>query len=148
VLADNRVTRVYHSTTILLPDGRILHTGSGDGAELPRELNAEVFSPPYLFRGARPSVSGAPEAVAYGQQFFIATPAAGQVVRATLVRLGSTTHGFDQNQRFLELPLARSGGGLTVTAPSSPNLAPPGHYLLFVLGFDGAPSIGTVLRLN
>jgi hypothetical protein len=148
LLADNRVTRVYHSTTILLPDGRILHTGSGDGAELPRELNAEVFSPPYLFRGVRPSVSGAPGAVAYGQQFFVATPDAGQVVRATLVRLGSTTHGFDQNQRFLELTLARSAGGLTLAAPSGPNLAPPGHYLLFVLDSDGVPSVGLVLRLN
>ncbi|MFL5401748.1 MAG: hypothetical protein ACJ8BF_02910, partial [Gemmatimonadales bacterium] len=50
LLASNRINRVYHSTTLLLPDGRLLHTGSGDGPGLPRELNAELFSPPYLFR--------------------------------------------------------------------------------------------------
>jgi galactose oxidase len=147
VLGSNRVTRVYHSTTLLLPDGRILHAGSGDGAGLPRELTAELYSPPYLFHGPRPSVTGAPETIGYGEQFFVGTPDAGQVVRVTLVRLGSVTHGFDQNQRFLELPLQRTAGGLSVTAPGSGNLAPPGHYLLFVLNEVGVPSVGTTLRI-
>ena len=148
LLASNQVTRVYHSTTLLLPDGRVLHTGSGDGPGLPRELNAEIFSPPYLFRGARPSIDSVPETVAYGQKFFLATPDAPRVVRATLVRLGSVTHGFDQNQRFLELSFQRAAGGLTVTAPASGSLAPPGHYQLFILSSDGVPSAGKVLRFG
>ena len=146
--ASNRVTRVYHGTTLLLPDGRILHSGSGDGAGLPRELSAEIFSPPYLFRGARPAISSAPDAVSYGQQFLVATPDAGRVVRATLVRLASVTHGFDQNQRFLELPLARVAGGLGLTAPANGNLAPPGHYLLFILNSAGAPSPARIIQLG
>ncbi len=148
VLASNQVTRVYHSTTLLLPDGRILHSGSGDGPGLPRELNAEIFAPPYLFRGPRPSIDSVPENVAYGQQFFLGTPDAPRVVRATLVRLGSVTHGFDQNQRFLQLSFQRAAGGLTVTAPASGSLAPPGHYLLFILSSDGVPSGGKVLRFG
>lgn len=148
ILASNAVTRVYHSTSLLLPDGRVLHTGSGDGVGLPRELNAELFSPPYLFWGSRPSITEAPASIAYGEQFFVATPEGARVVRATLVRLGSVTHGFDQNQRFLELPLRRAAGGLTVTAPSTASLAPPGHYLFFILGSNGVPSIGRIVRVS
>ena len=148
VLASNQVTRVYHSTTLLLPDGRVLHSGSGDGVGLPRELNAELFSPPYLFRGPRPSIDSAPEAVAYSQEFFVATPDAPRVVRATLVRLGSVTHGFDQNQRFLEVSFQRAAGGLMVTAPASGRLAPPGHYLMFVINEKGVPSPGRIVRIS
>ena len=149
LLASSEVIRVYHSTTLLLPDGRVLHTGSGDGAGLPRELNAEIFSPPYLFvPGVRPLILEAPGSVTYGQSFYLATPDAPQVVRATLLRLGSVTHGFDQNQRFLELPLQRAAGGLTVTAPASGRLAPPGDYLLFILSGLGIPSIAKVVRIG
>ena len=52
--ASAAVSRVYHSTTMLLPDGRLLHAGGGDGANLPRELSAELFTPPYLLRGCAP----------------------------------------------------------------------------------------------
>lgn len=147
-LASNRVTRVYHSTTLLLPDGRILHTGSGDGPGLPRELNAELFSPPYLFRGPRPVISGVPEAIGYRENFFLATAEPGRMVRATLIRLGSVTHGFDQDQRFIELTIRRTAGGLTISAPASGAWAPPGPYLIFVLDGDGVPSVARVLRLG
>ncbi len=146
--AGNRIARVYHSTTLLLPDGRILHTGSGDGGGLPRELNAEIFSPPYLFQGDRPAITEAPETIGYGQQFVIATPDAGRVVRATLIRLASVTHAFDQNQRLLELPLTRVAGGLGLTAPASGNLAPPGHYMVFILNSAGTPSLARIIRLG
>jgi len=144
----NRVTRVYHSTTLLLPDGRILHTGSGDGAGLPRELSAEIFSPPYLFRGARLAITSAPDVAGYGQQFVVATPDAGRAVRATLVRLASVTHGFDQSQRFLELSLKRVAGGLGLTAPANGSLAPPGPYLLFILNSAGVPSLARIIQLG
>lgn len=147
-LAGNRVPRVYHSTTLLLPDGRVLHGGSGDGVGLPRELTAEILSPPYLFRGPRPSIEAAPEAVGYGERFYVATVDAPRIVRATLVRLGSVTHGFDQNQRFLELSFQRAAGGLTVTAPSSGSVAPPGHYMLFFLDGNGVPSQARIVRID
>lgn len=148
VLAGNRVTRVYHSTTLLLPDGRILHSGSGDGVGLPRELTAEIFSPPYLFRGPKPSIEAAPKAVGYGEQFFVATGDAPRVVQATLVRLGSVTHGFDQNQRFLALVFQRAAGGLTVTAPATGSAAPPGHYMLFIFNRNGVPSKASIVRIG
>jgi hypothetical protein len=148
LLATGRVTRVYHSTTLLLPDGRVLHAGSGDGPGLPRELSAEIFSPPYLFRGPRPTITDSPSAVGYGQQFFLASPNAGQTVRVTLVRLGSVTHAFDQSQRFIELDFRKTAGGVTVTGPGSNTVAPPGPYLIFILNGDGVPSVGSIMRVG
>jgi hypothetical protein len=112
VLASNQVNRVYHSTTILLGDGRLLHTGSGDGPGLPRELNAELFSPPYLFQGSRPVILSSPGVIGYGHEFMLTTDDAGEVVRVTLLGLSSVTHAFDQNQRFVELGLRKVAGGV------------------------------------
>jgi hypothetical protein len=148
LLASNQIGRVYHSSSLLLPDGRILHAGSGDGPGLPRELSAEIFSPPYLFHGRRPLVQSAPRVAGYGQQFLITTPDAGNVVRTTLVRLGSVTHAFDQSQRFLELSFRRVAGGLSVAAPANGVIAPPGPYLLTVLNDAGVPSISSIILIH
>jgi hypothetical protein len=147
-LASGEVTRVYHSTSLLLPDGRVLHAGSGDGPGVPRELSAEIFSPPYMFQGLQPTIADAPNALGYGEQFFVGTPDAGQVTRVTLVRLGSVTHAFDQSQRFLELTFRRTAGGLSVTGPASNTLAPPGPYLLFILNGTGVPSTAAIVRIG
>ena len=59
--------REYHSTALLLPDGRVLMAGGG---QLPGRAtniyNGEIYSPPYLFKGARPTISAAPSLVQYG----------------------------------------------------------------------------------
>jgi hypothetical protein len=146
--AGNTVSRLYHSTTLLLPDGRLLHSGSGDGGGLPRETSAELFSPPYLYHGPRPAIASTPGEIDYGSRFAVATPDAGVVTRVTLVRLGSVTHAFDQNQRFVELAFGRADGGLAVTAPAGGALAPPGHYMLFLLNADGVPSLARIIRLG
>jgi len=147
-LASNTVNRGYHTTAILLPDARVLLTGSGDGAGSPSELNAEIFSPPYLFRGPRPLISEAPAEAGYGEAFFVATPDAGRIARVSLVRLSSVTHAFDQNQRFGDLSFRKSAGGLTVTGPETSMVAPPGHYLLFILDGGGVPSPARMLRIR
>lgn len=64
------------------------------------------------------------------------------------LRLGSVTHAFDSNQRFNELSFARTTGGLNVDAPASPNLAPPGHYMLFVLNSKDVPSTARIIRIK
>jgi galactose oxidase len=148
LLASGQVDRVYHSTTILLPDGRVLHAGSGDGPGLPRELNAELFSPPYLFWGDRPVITSGPDAIGYAEDFSVVTPDAARVTRATLVRLGSVTHGFDESQRVIELGFRRIAGGLTVTAPASGAVAPPGPYMIALINSAGVPSIARMLLLR
>ena len=100
--------RGYHSTSLLLPDGRVLHTGGGDGGGVPNNFNYEVYSPPYLFKGARPVINGAtPDVVGYGQHLTLDTPDAGGIAKVTLIRLGSVTHAFDQAQRLVPLSSRR-----------------------------------------
>jgi hypothetical protein len=145
-LASNAVPRVYHSTSILLPDGRILHTGSGDAG--PDQRNAELFSPPYLFNGARPEITYAPQSAGYGTRVTVSTPQSAEITKVSLIRLGSTTHAFDMNQRFQWLSFTRLDGGLSISVPASPNRTPPGHYLLFILNGSGVPSVGRIIQVG
>jgi galactose oxidase len=146
-LASNAITRTYHGTSILLPDARVLHAGSGSRTT-PNQLNAELFSPPYLFRGARPTISSAPASVRYGTSFSVGTPQAGTIASVSWIRLGSTTHAFDMNQRFQRLSFSRQTGALTVSAPTNRNRTPPGHYLLFILNGNDVPSVARIVRLR
>ena len=148
VWASNAVTRVYHGTTVLLPDGRLLHAGSGDGANLPRELSAELYSPPYLFRGPRPAVISGPASLRYGTTSGIDTPDAGTITSVALIRLPSVTHAFDQSQRFVPVAFRRRAGGLEITAPAVSALAPPGHYMLFLVNGDGVPSVAQHVQVG
>lgn len=113
-LASTAVNRVYHSTSLLLPDGRVLHTGSGDAG--PDQRNAELFSPPYLFRGARPTITASSKQVGYGTSFKVTTPNASSITRVSFIRLGSTTHAFDMNARFQWLTFTRQADGLSIKA--------------------------------
>jgi galactose oxidase len=146
-LASNTVPRGYHSTSLLLPDGRVLHAGSGGAAGASNQLNAELFSPPYLFRGPRPVITSTPSAVRYGNQFRILTPQAAAITQVSLIRLGAVTHSFDENQRFKRLSFTADATGLTVTAPNSGNRAPPGHYMVFILNRADVPSVAKIVRI-
>jgi hypothetical protein len=147
-LASNSVNRMYHSTSILLPDGRVLLAGSGEGKKAASEFSAEFFSPPYLFQGPRPVITGAPTSVAYGGTFAVSTPDAASIAQVTLVRLGSTTHAFDQNQRLARLSFSTTATGVSVRAPANGNLAPPGHYMLVLVNGDGVPSVARIIRIH
>ena len=153
-LAANQVMRIYHSVSLLLPDGKVLHGASGDAmagdgvTPVPPQRNHEIFSPPYLFKGARPTISSLPSSVAYNQAFSVSTPNAAQVTDARWIRLGSVTHAFDMSQRANTLAFTRTATGIEITAPENPNEAPPGHYLLFILNRNGVPSEGKVVRIQ
>jgi PKD repeat protein len=147
-VASNAVSRTYHSTTLLLPDGRVLHTGSGEGSGMPDERNAEIYSPPYLFLGPRPSIADAPSEIAYGSSFSVQTAEAAEIGKVSLIRLGSVTHAFDMNQRFQSLRFIRGAGSLSISAPTSGNRAPPGHYMLFLVNTNGVPSEARVVKVG
>jgi len=133
--------RGYHSFALLLPDGRVL-SGGGDAS-----MSAEVYSPGYLFRGARPVITSAPSIVAYGQPFFVGTADAAQISRVSLVRLSSVTHAFNMNQRINRLAFSATTDGLNVAGPTNANLSPPGHYMLFILNGSGVPSVARIVRV-
>ena len=153
-LASNAINRIYHSTAILLPDARVLVAGAGENFDADtrtpdvNQFNAEIYSPPYLFRGLRPAIGSAPAAISYGSTFAVATPDAGSISTVSLVRLSSVTHSFNQNQRFMRLTFQAQTGSLSVTAPANGNLAPPGDYLLFLVNAAGVPSTGRFVNIR
>ena len=146
-LAANSVTRIYHGTSVLLPDGRVLFTGSGDAGGAVDEFNAELFSPPYLFKGPRPTITSIPATVRYGQRFTIGTPDAATIARVTWVRLGSSTHAFDMGQRFHSTQFTRAANALSVNLPANKNRIPPGHYMIFLLDPNGVPSVARIVKV-
>jgi len=148
-LASNAVTRIYHSTALLLPDGRVLHTGSGDGGGSPDERNYELYSPPYLFQGPRPAITDVtPSTVGYGQIVFVGTPDGGSIAKVTFIRLGSVTHASDMGQRMVPLTFQQVNGGLSVAIPESRTSAPPGPYMLFLVSGNGVPSEARIMLLQ
>lgn len=154
-LAPMAVKRLYHSTALLLADGRVFAGGGGQPHATGESdhFDAQFFSPPYLFRqdgtpADRPRIDDAPAEIAYGQQFFVASASASTVAQVTLVKPGSMTHAFNQSQRFAPLRFTTGSNGITATAPAGPNLAPPGHYMLFLVGANGAPSVARMLLLR
>jgi hypothetical protein len=146
-LASASVVRVYHSTAMLLPDGRVLSAGSGDGGGVTSQLSYEVFSPPYLFKGARPSYNLTASTIRYGQPFAVSTGDAASIRKVTIIRLPSTTHAFNTSQRLNTLEFEVSGGGLTVTPPAAGRIAPPGPYMLFLVNEAGVPSVAQIVTL-
>ena len=148
-MAAMHTPREYHGTAILLPDARVLVSGMGaDFGNVPNEMNAEFYSPPYLFKGARPSITQAPAQISYGTNFFISTPDAASITSAVLIRTGAVTHFFDQNTRYVPVTFQQSAGGLTISAPASANFAPPGYYMLFIVNGPGIPSIAPFVQLQ
>ncbi|MGH7724196.1 MAG: galactose oxidase-like domain-containing protein [Candidatus Eiseniibacteriota bacterium] len=149
-LAEQPTVRGYHSTAILLPDGRVLSSG---GESHNDKYLANLYCPPYLFQpngslAERPIIAGAPDTVVYGQRFTICTLEAATVSSACLIRPSATTHGFDQNQKFVPLTIRdRCTQQLIVDGPVNADHAPPGYYMLFILSDTGVPAVARWVRV-
>ncbi len=149
--------RNYHAVSLLLPDGRVWTGGGGGcGACGVNHQNAEMYYPPYLFKkdgsgllADRPSIGNAPKSMSYDESYILTTPSPDKIAKAGLVALGSVTHAFNMNQRYVPLTLERrTDATLEVSSPKNANLAPPGYYLLFIVDTDGVPSVGRIIQVQ
>ena len=147
--AAQQETRAYHSVAMLLPDGRVL--SAGDDGNAPTNTawtdSAEIYEPPYLFKGPRPTIASAPTAVDWNQGFSVSTPNA-NINRAVLIAPGATTHATDMHQRYVPLRITgRRPCTLDLASPSNANVAPPGYYMLFLVDSAGVPSVAKWVRI-
>lgn len=158
VLSSASRVREYHSSATLLPDGRVMTGGGGVCGVCTTkgylEKNIEYFSPPYLYAAGsggklatRPVIDSAPTTAAYGQPFSISSSQAGSIAKVGLVRLGAATHGDDQGQRYVPLSFTAAGSVLKANSPTTPDVAPPGYYMLFITNSAGVPSVAKIVKL-
>ncbi len=148
--------RQYHSTATLLPDGRVLVAAGEDPHEGSKLLGGkrrdirtyEIYSPPYLFRGARPEIASAPSEVRYGADFDVSVDSATPIAKVVLISPVAETHHTDTG-RFINLLVRKDEQGrLTVRAPSTSTVAPPGFYLLFAVDETGVPSVAKFVQVR
>ena len=85
---------------------------------------AQVYSPPYLFRGPQPVITNAPAAARLGQTFAVTTDRPG-MASAMLVAPGATTHGNDMHQRAVKLAVVPSAQDLWAAADIVFKVRPP-----------------------
>jgi galactose oxidase len=151
--------RTYHSTALLLPDGRVFVGGGGQCGLgcAQNHLNAEILTPPYLLNAngsaaTRPVITTASTEATLGGQITASTTSA--VTSFVLMRLSATTHTVNNDQRRIPLSIATaqagSGGAqsYTLTMPSAdPGVVLPGYYMLFALNASGVPSVSTTIQI-
>lgn len=158
LMGEATVPRLYHSTALLLPDGRVVAAGGnpeGGGSvtwEPPdpeEEMRLEIFNPPYLFKGPRPTIAPLPTEWQYGQTVTLRSPQAGNIRWISLIKNGVTTHSFDSGQRLVDVEiLSQAGGMIQARVTDNPNLAPPGWYMVFLTDNKGIPSIARWAHLT
>jgi Domain of unknown function (DUF1929) len=159
-LASMERTRQYHSTALLLPDGRLLSAGGGICGDCQRDSylqkNAEIFSPPYLFKkdgsnqlAARPTITTAPNAMRYNTTYGVLTPNSRKITKVSLVRFGGVTHSVNMDQQYQALNFTVvNNGRINVTSPNNSRIAPPGRYMMFLIDDQGVPSLAKIMRVS
>jgi large repetitive protein len=146
------VPRNYHSVALLLPDGTVISAGGGlCGGCSTNHADAQVLTPPYLLNedgtlADRPVITSAPSQVGYGSSAPVTTGS--PVAAFSLVRMGSTTHTVNNDQRRIALAFQTTGeNAYSLSIPTNPGIALPGVYMLFAMDASGVPSVAKTVRV-
>ena len=151
-LKDAYFRRNYHSTSILLPDGRILVSG-GD------VWNSEIFYPPYLFEkdwenntvlAKRPNIINMDAEIKRGELMIeVDDNINDDIDMISIVSTGATTHAQGSEQKFRSLDFKKiNKNKFLAKIPENPNELANGNYMIFVLRSNGVPSKGKIVYLN
>ena len=141
--------RSYHSTSVLLPDARVMWLGAHTETGGNTNSTAQIYSPSYLFNGPRPTVQAVAESADYSETFLVDTPEAADIASVVFIRPSATTHSTNMEQRYVPLNFTQlDADTLQVTTPSNPNIAPPGYYMMFIIDSQGIPSEAPFVRLG
>ncbi|KAG9087534.1 hypothetical protein FRC07_012795 [Ceratobasidium sp. 392] len=141
--------RLYHSVATLLPDGRVMTTGSNPNADVETRkyktnYQVEYISPPYMTK-TRPTYTSLPATWNYGQQMALTVTMPASINPPTLLcafmDLGYATHGVHMDMRMVKVPCTLSSNrkSLTVTSPPNAAVYPPGPAWVYVSA-NGVPS--------
>jgi hypothetical protein len=155
VAAAPAIGRDYHSEAVLLPDGRVATLGSNplyadknDTITAKFEQRIEIYSPPYLFRGPRPVVTGGPRRVARGGSATFTTSNPSDIQKIRLIHPSAATHDTDVAQRSIAIAFTRTPDGVHVKIPPQPGLVPLGWYMLFIDNDKGVPSVARWVQVT
>ena len=149
-VADMIWHREYHAVTLLIPDGRVITTGGTliKFQEGPTSADIEAYSPPYLFRGVRPDITGISSTQPpRGSELTLEISPETQLTSVVLMGVQTTTHWVDGGiPRRIVLSPQQNGSTVMVTLPTDPNVFPLGHYLVFAM-VDDIPSVARIVEV-
>ena len=152
LMASTTIARLYHNEAVLIPDGRVVVSGSDpEDNNYPQEYRIEVFIPPYLLSGlSKPTFTLPSSDWTYGQQitFPITLPSGNSTsARVSLIAAVAATHGNSMGQRTIFPETSCTTTSCTIVTPPNANISPPSWFLLFLL--DGpTPSTGVWIRIG
>ena len=148
LMAVQQKDRSYHSTALLLPDGRVISMGSNPTKKC-IEPTIEIFSPPYLFNGSRPKITASPETISYDETFEIELDLAEEIVKVVLMRPSALTHVTNTDQRLLELEISGiNGKKIKIHGPKNQMHMPEGYVMIFAINKEEIPSVAKFLHLS
>jgi len=161
------IPRMYHSSAILVPDGRVIISGSNPNADVdlevkyPSEYRTEAWYPSW-YSERRPQPTGLLSKYSYGGSpfdvYLSSDDLSGDVknlqnTKVVIIRPGFSTHALNMGQRYVQLDSTYTGysnntGVLHVSQlPPNPNVLAPGPAYVFVV-VNGVPSVGMEVMIG
>ncbi|MGH6795104.1 MAG: galactose oxidase-like domain-containing protein [Methylocella sp.] len=123
-----------------------------------KELNVEIYYPAYLYLkdgsgnpAPRPQIISAPSVtppLLLNQNILVTMGANDKVSRVRLIRVGADTHNFNSERRLIPMRYTQSGTQVTATLQATPEIAPPGYYMLFVFSSSGMPAVAPIISIG